>query len=167
MRLPELTFIQDHLGRNYLDVRGLDYIPIKDISYEYSYVASDLTFVLFAPDRIVVKEDQFFMYQPRLKPVTASELSRTYSTDIKNLVELLVNQVKNLELEKAELLSNMVEIKSGLRAAQARDGELEAKAKRRLESYRRKLQKAQAVNDLTAASQMDQRIRALEALLND
>ncbi|SFI80001.1 hypothetical protein SAMN05216275_10521 [Streptosporangium canum] len=87
---------------------------------------------------------------------TASEVAKKNSSQAKTYIDLLAYQVQNLELENSELKA---------KANFHQRADFRAKAKRHLETYRRKLQRAQEAGDLTAASQMDQRVRALSSLL--
>lgn len=109
------------------------------------------------------------MHRPMLEPTTGSEIASKYAADMQLHIGLMVNQIRNLERENVELQYKLASVESEYRSdgrlARLQLNRLEGRAKRHIERYRNKLRKAQAVGDLTAASQMDQRIKALEALL--
>ncbi|MEU7830336.1 hypothetical protein [Nonomuraea sp. NPDC049129] len=112
------------------------------------------------PKYVIVEEEPFvqtyYGYRPMLEPTTAAELAKKNAAEAKGHLDLLVNQVRTLDLENAELKS---------RAALTNRRDLHAKAKRHLERYRKKLLQAEGKGDRSSAAVMDQRIKALEALL--
>lgn len=108
------------------------------------------------PDLTYTRRQEGQMYRPMLEPTTGAEIASKYAADMRLHIELMVNQIRNLERENSELAAKA-------RVHQRKD--TRDRAGRHIERYRNKLRKAQAVGDLTAASQMDQRIKALEALL--
>jgi dsDNA-specific endonuclease/ATPase MutS2 len=130
---------------------------------------------------------QFYVqgYKPMLEPLTGSEIAEKYSSDIKQNLNLLVQQVKNLELQNAELESELNTTKTerdnlsqgvrdllnqrdkGWANHRVVDQMLQSKARRHIERHQRKRQKANNAGDLMAGAAADQRIRALEALLED
>ncbi|WP_431911631.1 hypothetical protein [Nonomuraea jabiensis] len=97
-------------------------------------------------------------YRPMLEPLTGSEMATKYGAEAISNINLLVQQVKNLELCNAELESAL---------AQSQRSDLDAKIRRHIGKYQAKRDKAQADRDLMAQAAADQRIRALEALFDN
>ncbi|MGN9782812.1 hypothetical protein ACTMTF_15370 [Nonomuraea sp. ZG12] len=120
-------------------------------------------------DWIRQQKEEAEMYRPMLEPLNGSEIATKYGSEAVTHVNLLVQQVRNLELRNAELMSEQAALISqrdaGWAKQKAVNNELRAKTVRHLERYRRKLAKAQAKGDLSSAAVADQRVKALEALL--
>lgn len=107
---------------------------------------------------MTVKEDWSFMYKPMLEPLKGSEIAARYVDEILTRLHLLAGQVRNLEVEKAELESAL---------EQGQRSDLEAKVHLHIEREREKRQRANNDGDLMAGAAADQRMRALQALLED
>ncbi|MER7208493.1 hypothetical protein ABT340_15585 [Streptosporangium sp. NPDC000239] len=126
-------------------VPHLPHIPLKDVQAEHNYGDPSLVhLVIECPEGYEITEEPDPMPTSQ-RIAAASDLARQ-----------LVAQIGRLEIENAELQS---------RLAATQRSDLRAKAKRHVENYRRKLHRAQNAGDLTAASQADQRVRAIEKLL--
>lgn len=144
-RLDSLGVIEAPNGM-WVDVRKFDYLPIEDATQDYGFHRHLMYLALKFPKNLtVMKWRTPLTPQFNFPQASPSELASR-----------LVTRTRELELQNAELLSKV---------ADSMRFDLEARAKRHLETYRKKRKSAQEVGDLNAAAMADQRVRALEALL--